>query len=317
MVYGYNTSYQSIKTFYLNNTKAKTFQITTPISFKRTTNTSSTTGVEKIYLNSVNIRIYKNGVLYASSVPYEASILLNVYSTSDLSPFAFFTTNALSYSYQIYLTNIFFSFTTDSVIRDTSSATITSHLYDIQATVNWDKNASVFLGTNQNPTTGFVFNTTVSSNTAMGGSFTSGSYASSADYKSANLSDITIMNTVSANKIIHLPFVISTPTYILSLSNIQSLIILSHSPSRTNITISLPNNIDASYSGSIIEFRKHPASSTSHTTTFSKTGLANLIDISGNNQTAISTFTTASSAMRLLYYVDVNQVVWWMFLYRS
>ena len=311
MVYGSITTYTTIKSFYLNNTKAKTFQITTPISYKRS-NTSSSTGLEKIYVNSVNIRIYKNGDLYASSIPYETSYLLKVYSTSDLSPYIFFTTTALSYSYEKYLTNITFSFITDSNIRDETSASITKSFYEIKALVNWNQTTSVFLGINPNITTGFIFNTTLSGSISSGGSFTGGS--TSTNYQSANLSDITTMNTVITNKIIYAPFIINTATYILSLANIQSLILLQTTPGMTNINISLPNNIDVSYSGSIIELRKHPYSLSAHTTTFTSTGGSYIMD----GQTVITTsFTSTSSSMRLLYYVDANLNVYWIFLYRS
>ena len=316
--YVYNTNDITIKSFTVNNTKPYTFQIKTPISFKRTNTASTSSGSERFDFNSMAIRIYEDGDLYISSVPGETPAnLLKVYYHSCS---VYFTTTTYSYNYEIFLSNITFSFTTNSTIRTNLASSIATHYYEIKAQPNWSI-SSLFLGTYPNANTGIVFNTTVSFRTSTGGSFqistnTDPSYL----YQPASLTDITSKDTIITNKITFSPLIINTSNFYLSVANIQSVMLLKTEASMPTITIFLPNEYDVSYSGSIIEFRKHPYSSTNHTTVFNTgtaTNKANMIDSSGNNQTVITSITTTSSVMRLMYYTDAFSNVYWMFLYRS
>ena len=83
-----NTSFITIKSFTVNNTKAYTFQIKTPISFKKRNTGSVGTGNDIFNFNSMDIQIYEDGILYLSSVPSDYTTpLLKVYykSFSELS----------------------------------------------------------------------------------------------------------------------------------------------------------------------------------------------------------------------------------------
>lgn len=316
--YVYNTNDITIKSFTVNNTKPYTFQIKTPISFKRRNIASTSSGSERFDFNSMAIRIYEDGDLYISSVPGETTNLLKVYYHSCS---VYFTTTTYSYNYEIFLSNITFSFTTNSTIRTNLASSIATHYYEIKAQPNWSI-SSLFLGTYPNASTGIVFHTTQSSRTSTGGSFqvltdTDPSYL----YQPASLTDITSKDTIITNKITFPPLIINTSNFYLSVANIQSVILLqTQAISMPKITIFLPNEYDASYSGSIIEFRKHPFSLNGHTTEFTTgtaTNKANMIDSTGNSQTVIATITTTASVMRLMYFTDGFSNVYWMFLYRS
>lgn len=309
-----NTSFITIKSFTVNNTKAYTFQIKTPISFKKRNTGSVGTGNDIFNFNSMDIQIYEDGILYLSSVPSDyTNPLLKVYYKSCSS---YFSTTASSFNYEIFLTNITFSFTTNANIRTNLSNSITTHFYEIKAKPKW---TSSFFGNSSIITAGIVFNTTISSSTFSGGSFTA-STNTETFYEPPSLTDITSNHTTITQKITYPPFIINTANYYLSVANIQSIMLLQTLSTMPTITIFLPNEHDVSYSGSIIEFRKHPYSLNGHTTVFNTgtaSNKANMIDSTGNNQTVITSLSTTSSSIRLMYYADSFSNVYWMFLYRS
>ena len=128
-----------------------------------------------------------------------------------------FTTTSLSYNYETYLTNITFSFTTDSTIRDNTTGSIISSYYDIQGLVDWNKTTSTFLGVNPNSTTGFNFNSTNSTSLATGGSFTSGNNGKK--YQSAILRNILTSNYYLMKQNV---IFITTNNYHITLGNIAN-----------------------------------------------------------------------------------------------
>lgn len=266
----YNSFYTTIKSFHLNNTKAQTFQITTPISYKRT-NTSTTTGTETIIFNGVNIRIYKDSILYASSIVSDNVILLTI-SNSDTVPITrSFTTSALGYNYETYLTNITFSFTTDSTIRDNTTDSIISSYYDIQGLVDWNKTTSSFLGGNPNSTTGFNFNTTNSTSSSTGGSFTAG--ANGLNYQSANLRNILTSNYYLMKQDV---IFITTFNYKITLGNIANVYMIDIN-STTNGTFIYLNKLSMDYNGRIFLFRKTSNYAYNLNVVFSVVGMSNVL----------------------------------------